>query len=139
MGRNLLQSERHATLFIDVLRSYVAAKKFTIHEFVVMPNHVHLLITLDGTMSIEKAMQFIKGGYSHAFGVEFGKRKEVWQRGFTDHRIRGREDFEKHRQYIHNNPVVRRLVGRAAEYRYCSAYPGFKLDGVPSAAKAAVA
>jgi putative transposase len=90
-------------------------------------------------VTLEPSVQLIKGGYSHAFGVEFGKHKEVWQRGFTDHRIREREDFKKHRQYIHNNPVVRGLVDRAPEYRYCSAYPGFKLDQPPSAAKAAVA
>src|SRR5207245_103835 len=48
-------------------------------------------------------------------------------------------DFEKHRGYIHDDPVAHRLVDRAMEYRYCSAYPGFKLDGLPSAAKAAVA
>jgi putative transposase len=41
MGRALLQSERNATLLIDVLRSYVAARKFRVHDFVVMPNHVH--------------------------------------------------------------------------------------------------
>ena len=37
MGRALLQSERNATLFIDVLPSYVAARKFRLHDFVVMP------------------------------------------------------------------------------------------------------
>src|SRR5437870_11302221 len=69
---------------------------------------------------------------TYAFGMEFGKQKEVWQRGFTDHRIRDRADFEKHRGYIHDNPVAHRLVDRAMEYRYCLAYPGFKLDGLPS-------
>jgi len=44
-GRPLLQSERNATLMVDVLRSYVAAGKFQLHDFVIMPNHVHLLLT----------------------------------------------------------------------------------------------
>ena len=70
-------------------------------------------------------MQLIKGGYSHAFGLEFG-RKEIWQRGFTDHRIRNAEDFARHRDYIHKNPVG--LVERAVEYRCSSAFPGYKLD-----------
>jgi putative transposase len=60
MGRALLQSEGNAMLFIEVLRSYVAAKKFKVHDFVVMPDHVHLLLTVGGEMSIEKAVQFIK-------------------------------------------------------------------------------
>jgi putative transposase len=56
-GRPLLQSERNATLMIDVLRSYVAAGKFRLHDFVIMPNHVHLLLTVGADMTIEKAMQ----------------------------------------------------------------------------------
>jgi putative transposase len=64
-GRSLLQSERMATLMIDVLRSYVAAGKFVLHDFVVMPNHIHLLVTLDQMTSVEKAAQFVKGGFSY--------------------------------------------------------------------------
>jgi REP-associated tyrosine transposase len=94
-----------------------------------------LLLTPAEDMTLERAIQLIKGGYSHAFGQEFGKHKEVWQRGFTDHRIRDGADFESHRAYTHENPVVRRLVEKAAEYRYSSAYPGFKLDGQTAAAK----
>jgi putative transposase len=63
MGRALLPSEHNATLLIDVLRSYVAAHKFQLHEFVVMPDHVHLLMTVRGDMTIERAMQFIKGDF----------------------------------------------------------------------------
>jgi putative transposase len=74
----------------------------------------------------------IKGGYSHALGAELGRKREIWQRGFTDHRIRDAQDFAHHREYIHQNPVKRRLVGSAAEYRYCSAFPGFKLDVWPA-------
>jgi putative transposase len=66
MGRRLLQSDRNATLLIDVLCSYVAEKKFRIHDFVVMPDHMHLLITVTGDMTIEKAMQLIKGDFSYA-------------------------------------------------------------------------
>lgn len=65
MGRRLLQSERNATLFINVLRSYAAAQKFKLHDFVVMPDHIHLLITVPADMTIEKAMQLIKGRFSY--------------------------------------------------------------------------
>jgi len=82
---------------------------------------------------LERVIQLIKGGYSHAFGQEF-RGGEVWQRGFTDHRIRDVDDFATHLAYIHQNPVKRRLVENATEYRYCSAYPGFKLDERTSAA-----
>jgi len=61
----------------------------------------------------------------------------VWQRGFTEHGIRDDADFEGCRVYIHEDPVKRGLVECASDYRYCSMYPGFKLDSWPSAAKAA--
>jgi len=75
----LLQSERNATLMIDVLRSYVRAGKFRLHDFVVMPDHVHLLMTVGGGMTVEGAMQFIKGGFSYRLKRECGYLGEVWQ------------------------------------------------------------
>jgi putative transposase len=63
MGRALLQSERNATLLIDVLRSYVAAGKFELHDFVVMPNHVHLLITVSGDSTVERVMQSSRAAF----------------------------------------------------------------------------
>jgi hypothetical protein len=46
MGRRLLQSERNAGLLIDVLRSLVAEHRFKLHDFVIMPDHVHLCLRL---------------------------------------------------------------------------------------------
>ncbi len=105
MGRALLQSERNATLPIEVLRSYVAARKFLLHDFVIMPDHVHLLITVHADMSIERTMQFIKGGFSYQLKKRFGYSGEVWQRGFSELRIEDRQSFLQHREYIAQNPV----------------------------------
>src|SRR5206468_5270065 len=60
------------------------------------------------------------------------------QRRFTDHRILDQQYFMHHRDYIHQNPVARKIVNDPYEYRYCSAYPGFKLDTRPSAAQAEI-
>jgi len=126
--------ESYTRLFLTTLYGYKRQGAFQLHAFVVMPDHVHLLIT--PTVTLERAMQLIKGGYSHAFGTDVGRKNEVGQRGFTDHRIRDAADFELHRGYIHQNPVKRGLVMKASEYRYCSAYPGFRLDGWPLAVPA---
>ena len=109
-------------LLIDVLRSYVKAKKFMVHDFVVMPDHMHVLMTLDGTMSIEKAMQLIKGGFSYRMKKELGYGREVGQRGFSEVRVDNRESFLAHQDYIHQNPVEARLVDSPEKYRYCSLY-----------------
>jgi putative transposase len=117
----------------------VGAKEFSnCMRLLLMPEHVHLLLTPGRDATLECTLQRIKGGYSRAFGLEFGL-KELWQRGFTHHRIRDAEDYDRHRDYIHQNPVKRGMVERPSEYRCSSAYPGFKLDERTSAAKADVA
>jgi len=122
MGRQLLQSERFANLLIDVLRSYVMEKKFVLHDFVIMPDHTHFLMTLDATMSIEKAMQLIKGGFSFRLRKELGYTGEIWQRGYSEVRVEDRASFLAHREYIDQNPVKRGLARTPEEYQYCSAH-----------------
>ncbi len=119
MGRALLQSERNAVLLIDVLRENVKASKFRIHDFVVMPDHVHLLITVDRDLAIEKAIQLIKGGFSFRLKKEFGYAGEVWQRGFSEVRVNDRQSFLQHREYIAQNPVRAGLAGSAEKFPYC--------------------
>jgi putative transposase len=118
MVRRLFQSERNAMLLIDVLRSNVAARKFRLHDFVIMPDHLHLPMTLPGDMTIEKAMQLIKGGFSYRLKKEFGYQGEVWQRGFSEVRISDGQSFFEHREYIAQNPVKAGLVDTAEEYPY---------------------
>jgi putative transposase len=129
--------ESYARLFLKTLYHYRREGRFQLHAFVLMPDHFHLLITPAPDVTLERAMQLIKGGYSHAVGREISRR-EIWQKGFTDHRIRDAADYEGHRVYIHQNPVEAKLVFDPAEYRYCSAFPGFRLDPWPPAAKAMI-
>ena len=122
MGRTLLQSERNATLFVDVLRSYVAAGKFRLHDFVIMPDHVHLLLTVGSDMTVERVMQFVKGGFSYRLKKEFGYSGEVWQRGFSEVRVQDKQSFLQHREYIAENPVKAGLADSPEEFPYCFTY-----------------
>jgi putative transposase len=121
-GRLLFQSEPYATLFIDVLRTYTLEGKFKVHDFVVMLDHFHVLVTLDQDTSIERAVQFIKGGFSFRAKKEMGFQGDVWQRGFSEVRITDRSSFLAHRTYIDENPVKAGLADSAENYPYCSAY-----------------
>jgi putative transposase len=122
MGRRLLQSERNAMLLVDVLRSCVAERKFLLHDFVVMPDHLHLLITVHEDMTIEKAMQFIKGRFSYRLKREFQYSGDVWQSGFSETRADDEESFLRYREYIAQNPVKAGLADSPGEYPYCYSY-----------------
>jgi putative transposase len=121
-ARRILQSERNATLLIQVLRSNVSAGKFLVHDFVVMPDHLHLLMTLPGDMTIEKAMQLVKGGFSYRLKKEHGFQGEVWQRGFSEARVNDRRSWLQYRDYIAQNPVKAGLVDSALQYPYSYTY-----------------
>jgi putative transposase len=134
-NRSLFQSEGLAELFLVVLYEYRRQGKYLLHEFVLMPNHSHLLLTLIPPTTVARAMQFIKGGFSHRAGQEPSRNLEIWQRGYIDHRIRDAADYAQHREYIHRNPVRAALVTSPEEYRYSSARGGFELDPPPQGLK----
>jgi len=119
MGMRLLQSERNAGLLIDVLRSLVAEKKFKLYDFVIMPDHIHLLIEVGAEMTIEKALQLIKGRFSFRLSHEFGYKGEVWQRGFTEEQVLNQQSFLAHKAYIAENPVKAGLAASPEEYPFC--------------------
>ena len=125
----LLQSERMAKLLIDVLSNYQRQGKYCLHEFVVMPNHFHLLITPTTSVTLEKALQFIKGGFSFRAKKELAIAGEIWQTSFYDRRVRDANEYVRFRHYIHMNPVHRGLVPKPEEFPYSSAI--LKLDEVP--------
>jgi putative transposase len=132
-GRHgLFQNERWARLLVDTLYHY-RGQAYLLHEFVIMPDHIHVLLT--PLTSLERAVQFIKGGFSFRAKKELASNMEVWQKEFQDHRIRDAADYDEHVRYIHENPVKARLCERAAEYSFSSAHSGFELDTAPQGLK----
>jgi putative transposase len=132
--RALFQTDRMALLFVDTISHHRREHKFLLHEFVVMPDHVHLLLTPVG-ITLERAVQFVKGGFSYRVGKELEIKAEIWECGYVDHRIRDAGDYDHHVTYIHDNPVKAGLVGVAGEYRYSSACGRFELDECPQGLK----
>ena len=121
-GKSLFQSTRMTDLLVDVLRSHMRDGRFVIHEFVAMPNHLHVLLTIPGTTTLEKAVQLIKGTFSHRVKKELGFNGEIWQRGFSDVRVINDASFEEHQRYIENNPVKAGLAVSPLDYPGGSAY-----------------
>jgi putative transposase len=131
--RALLQSHRTAMLFIETLLEYRDQEKYKLHEFVIMPDHFHLLIT--PIVTLEKAVQLTKGGFSFRAGKMFGIRGNIWQQNFYDRRVRDAIEYESFRRYIHWNPVKRGLADTPEQYAYSSAAGGVILDPMPQRLK----
>jgi REP-associated tyrosine transposase len=119
----LFRSQPKAELMMDVLLHYREQMRYVLHEFVIMPDHLHLLLTPGADISLERVLQLIKGGFSYRLGKT--KRGLVWQESFTNHRIRSEHDYERHAGYICMNPVRARLAERPEMYPYSSASARF--------------
>jgi putative transposase len=129
----IFRVEARALLLIEVLLDYRHQGKYLLHEFVVMPDHIHVLLTPALEIALERAVQFLKGGYSYR--LRKAEKIQVWQQSFTNHRIRDAEDYERHCGYIRLNPVRAQLVRDAAAYPFSSASPGMRLDEMPPGLK----
>lgn len=113
--RAYFRNEGWARLMVDVLKGY-DSRGYRLHAYVVMPDHLHLLITPEE--AIEKSVQLVKGGFSFRIKRELLWNGEVWQPGFTDHRIRDDEDWRSHLEYIRMNPIRAGLVDDPSLYEY---------------------
>jgi putative transposase len=129
--RPVLQTARMSSLLLDVLQDNRKQKRFLLHEFVIMPDHFHLLLTPAPDVPLEKCLQYIKGGFSFRAREELDFKQDIWQQSFTEHRVKDAGDYERHREYIWRNPVKRFLVEAPALFPYSSAYPGAEIDATP--------
>ncbi len=118
----LFRNDRWARLLVQVIEGY--RTEYALHDFVIMHDHVHMLMTPMG--ALEKSVQLIKGGYSFRARREFLWKGPIWQDGFSDHRLRDAEDGEIHLRYIEKN--VASLQGGTL---FCGARAGLVLDDFP--------
>jgi putative transposase len=87
------------------------------HAFVLMPDHLHWLISLSGNLSLSKVIKQTKSYSSLALGKTNLKLKgRVWQPGFHDHALRKDEELVSVAQYIVNNPVRAGIVESVGDY-----------------------
>src|SRR2546428_3619297 len=86
----IFRQHASAQVMVDVLKHYAEQGKFVLHEFVIMPDHLHLLLTPAKDISLERALQVIKGGFSYRLGQKHGPG---WEGGVTEQHARGGGGF----------------------------------------------
>jgi putative transposase len=115
--RRLFQVTATAGLLEWTILDYRSQGKYLLHAYVIMSDHFHALITPAADVSLEKAVQFIKGGFS----FRLKSKLDVWMRSFNESQIMSEEKFVSCERYIEENPVRRGLVLTPEAYPYSSA------------------
>jgi putative transposase len=112
-GECLLRDERAARIVANTLQHF-EGERYHLGDFVVMPNHVHLLVCLIGTTEIESKCRSWKKYSACEINRLFGRTGRFWQEESFDHLVRSPEQFEHFERYIADNPKKARL--RTGEY-----------------------
>ena len=135
-------------LFIDVLNKCRLKYRFKLYGYVIIPDHVHLLIMPDDKMNISEIIHRIKGNFAYQYimarnhegsatrgGLNHASKRvadplwvgdhrihinPIWQKSFYDHIIRNDLDFEEKLGYIHGNPIKHRLIDNLDNYPWSS-------------------
>lgn len=115
--RPIFEIARVAELFIDTLLHYRRLGHYKLHAYVVMPDHVHLLLTPQ-SISLGQAVGLIKSGFSHRLDTQL----PLWEEAFTAYSIANNHDLEVVRAYLHQLPVRAELAAAAELYPHSSAY-----------------
>ncbi len=104
-----------------------------LHAFVVMPDHFHVILTPVEGVTLERCVQYLKGGFSFRAKKELAILREIWQPKYHDRRIRDKEECAAFIRYLEENPVKRGLVETASEFPFSSANRRFvrELDRFP--------
>ena len=129
-------AERRKTLLVDsvellrrVVRTVRSRHPFRIDAMVILPDHLHAVWTLppnDSDFATRWAL--IKAGFSRGLprreGVSQSRTRRgergIWQRRFWEHAIRDEDDYRRHEEYVHFNPVKHGHVTRVVEWPYSS-------------------
>jgi putative transposase len=130
---NLLERHGNELLVreIDLLRQVVmlVRKKYPFHidAWVVLPEHLHCVLTLpEGDSDFSLRWRLIKSAFSRALPKtetlsavrHAAGERGIWQRHFWEHLIRDEVDFQKHVDYVHVNPLKHGLVNCVNDWPY---------------------
>lgn len=143
------REETFCELFIDSLKICKELKKFKLYGFVVLPEHVHLLIEPGEEYNISQVMQALKKNISQDVNKVIGfypegensnsrlRKVDVsiykynkfvnfpkfqWHQSYYDHIIRDEDDFRQHTEYIWWNPEKHGIIDNWQNYKYSSYY-----------------
>jgi putative transposase len=102
-------------LFVEVLERMRCRFEMCVYGYVIMPEHVHLLVSEPRRKLLADAIHHLKLSFAKRLGAGV-----FWQKRYYDRNVRSEHEFKRVLRYIHRNPVKRGLVGEPGEWKWSS-------------------
>jgi len=132
---SVFQVKEVVDIVVTKMLEYRNKGNYRLHDFVLLPNHLHAILNPTDSVTLEKCLQLIKGGGSHEIHKVRDNKMQIWQSGFHKSRVTDSIDYKKKSDYIRFNPVVAKLVERPELWPFSSASGQFECDPIPQGLK----
>ena len=119
-GARALEEHAFTRQCIDALRRYSEKHRLGIMAYCFMPDHLHLLLQGRPGASVPDFVKEFKQRAGYDYRQAHGR--QLWQKSYHDHILRGEEDVERVARYVIGNPVRAGLVRHAEDYPYSGSF-----------------
>ena len=120
-GECVLKGPRVANMLQDALLKFDGTR-YRLFEWVVMPNHLHTLLTRFDNDDLKDILHSLKSFTAHEANKILHRKGTFWMEDYFDRYTRNQEHFYKTVKYIGNNPVKARLCRTSSDWRFSSAW-----------------
>jgi len=127
-NREFFTNEENAEILLNCIENFRKEGRYRLLAFVIMPDHLHIMLEPNGKESISKIMHSIKRGSSRLINQMWNRNGSVWQSRFYERIIRDEKEFWEKVNYIYNNPLKVGLAEAPEDYPYSSANPKIETD-----------
>jgi putative transposase len=124
----LFASEAAARMFMQVLDEVRSEAGFHLLAFVVMPDHIHLIIIPSSSYRLGQIVQLIKGRFSRRYNEMTERSGRLWQSRYHERALRSEGELLPAIEYMHRNPVVAGLIKEASAFPWSSASGEYSTD-----------
>jgi len=136
--KKVFKRKHNIKALLDTFKYYKEKYSFAIIAYCILPDHFHWLIIPSEKVNASEIMKGVKGYSTRKINCINHWNGRLWQHQFLDHIIRKDDDYKRHINYIHNNPLKHGLVEDIKSYpwsSYWNYYSGddrlLKVDKLP--------
>ncbi len=129
--KRLFQNERFGEALTEILMRCRKQYDLLLHDYVIMPDHVHLLVTIRGNTDVASMMRGLQNALTDRLAAEFGYNGNIWETDFEQRTMHSAQEYDEAVQHIHSNPVRLGFCEKPAEYRLSARSSRWILDPLP--------